>query len=348
VGAARRIVLATLAALPACALFAGNGSSMRRVTTSWQGDAQLVVTAENDGYPALHLALDLPDAAGVPGQITIDVPRGFPIYADRPTGSAVGSVQLSAQDDSFGSYTQSYLAGDVVALDPTEAPQPPTDCRVGTYTAAWQLKLSLLGQEYDVPVYLVPRSTSAPQRIVVCAPALPAADRPFPISTLDLVLEGIETPQRAGSYVWHALVTPLAVDRKTPLPARTYELRAVTPVPDRLTLTGRYLPAAHAATLRGTYGPNGAPHDRVPITIFALDRKVTTTGSVVADRVVGHTFTTGRGDYTVRVPIRKTTGFVAVAAPTLRRCEGSAVAPAGCRSQSSPGAQSDSFTVLVP
>jgi hypothetical protein len=347
VGAGRRILLATLAALAAGALFASAGKSMRRSAASWQGDAQLLVTADNGSDPALHLTLDLPDEVGAPGQITIDVPRGFPIYADRPTGSAVGRVEVTAQDDSFGTYTQSYLAGDVVALDPTYAPHPPASCQVSSYTGVWQLKLTLLGQEYDVPVYLVPPAADLPQRIVICAPSLPAADRPFPISTLDLVLEGIQAPRSTGTYVWHALVTPLAVDRKTPLPARTYELRAVTPVPNRLTLSGRYVPAARAALLHGSYAPNGAPHDHARITIVALIRKVTSTGPIIDDRIVGHTITTSTGAYSVRVPAKKTTGFVALAAPSLRKCSGTALAPAGCRSLTTPGSESDSFTVIV-
>lgn len=348
----RRILLAALVMLVGLVLGAEPAATRRAVATSWQGDAQLRITSSDGSYPEVHLALDLATDAGAPGQITIYVPRGFAIYPDRPTGSAVGSVAITAQDDSYGTSTQSTLAGDIVAQPP--AATTPT-CAVGAYTGIWQLELSLLGQPLDVPLYVANTDAGDPPgaatKLILCAPTLPTADpasaRAFPISTLDLFLSDLEPPQHRGSYLWRALVTPLAPDLKTLLPNHTYELRAVVPVPHRLTLSGRYFSAKHLAVLHGRLTANGAPRAHVLIRVVALVRRVTPGGAIAQDRIAGSTRTTATGAYSLRAPMRKTTGFVAVAQSTTSRCQGPRIAPAGCQNTTLPAIQSDSITVTV-
>ena len=348
--AGRRLLLATLAAVPLLALGAGAASSTRASVASWRGDAQLAVTAISDGYPELHIALDLPDEAGAPGRITLYVPRGFAIYPDRPPDSAVGTVQITAQDDSYGSFTNSSLAGDIVAQ-----PAPTTDatCTPGPYVGVWQLELSLLGQSFDVPIYVERTGAGDPPgaatKLVLCAPALPAADpttaRAFPISTLDLFLTDVEAPSNHGSYLWRAVVVPLAVDRKTLRPAHSYELRANLLVPNRLTLAGHLQAITHTALLHGRLTGNGAARGQVPITIIALIRRVTPTGAIVNDHTVANTTTSARGSYRVRVPLKRATTFIAIARPTIGRCHGAAIAPAGCRNTTTPPAESEPLTL---
>src|SRR5207244_1395658 len=86
-----------------------------------------------------------------------------------------------------------------------------------------------------------------------------SAAKVLPIRTLGLSLTDVDPPTRHGSYLWRAVVTPLATDRKTTKPEHAYELRAVVPVPDELTLTGTYLPRRHAVLLHGRLSANGSP-----------------------------------------------------------------------------------------
>ena len=259
-------------------------------------------------------------------------------------------MQITAQDDSYGSFTNSILAGDIVAQPP-----PTTDaaCTKGPYIGVWQLDLSLLGQPFEVPLYLERTGAGDPPgaatKLVLCAPTLPAADpttaRAFPISTLDLLLTDVEAPTRHGSYLWRAVVTPLAVDRKTLRLAHSYELRANLPVPNRLTLTGRRGPTAHTAILQGRLTGNGAARGHVPIVIIALLRRVTPTGTNVADHAVAHATTSAGGTYRVRAPLRGTTTFVAVAQSTISGCHGTAIAPAGCRNTTTAPTESEPVSV---
>jgi hypothetical protein len=313
-------------------------------------DARLDVSAVGGMYPELHIAFDLAARGSAPAQITLYVPRGFAIYPDRPPDSSVGAVQLTAFDDSYGGFTDSTLTGDIVA-QPIPADAAP--CAPGPYIGVWQLELSLLGQPYDVPIFLEHTTAGDPPgagtKLVLCAPTLPSTDpstaRAFPISTLDLFLDEVTAPTARGSYLWRALVTPLAVDRKTPRPARTFELRAATPVPNRLTLGANVQRAAHTAVLYGRLTGNGAPRGHTAISIVGLVRRVTPTGIVVDDHVVAHTMTTESGSYRVRLPLKRATTFSAVARETVSRCHGAAVAPAGCVSLTAPPAESESLVV---
>jgi hypothetical protein len=348
VQAGRRSAVTLLAAALVLALGA---STTRASSSSWRGDAQLAVTAVGGMYPELHIAVDLPISGSAPAQITLYVPQGFAIYPDRPPDSSVGSVQLTALDNSYGSFTDSTLTGDIVAQS---VPASATSCAPGPYIGVWQLELSLLGQPFDVPMYLEHTTAADPPgaltKLVLCAPTLPSTDpstaRAFPISTLDLFLDDITAPTKHGSYLWRALVTPLAVDRKTPRPGHTYELRAATPVPNRLTLTGHVLRGAHATVLFGRLTGNGTPRGRVRVAIVARVRRVTPTGVRIDDHIVAHTVTTSAGAYRVRAPLKSPTTFSAVAQQTLSRCRGVAVAPAGCVSTTTAPTESEPLTLM--
>ena len=342
----RRIAVAQASALVFLAVAGALASSTRASSTAWHGEALLAVTSVGGYYPELHISLDFPVGGAAPAQIVVYVPRGFPIYPDRAPDSSVGSVQLTAMDDSYGSFTDSTLSGDIVAQAP---PTTAVSCAPGPYISVWQLELSLLGQPFDVPIYVERTTASDPPgsatKLVLCAPTLPSADpstaRAFPISTFDLFLDDITKPSTHGSYLWRAVVTPLAVDRKTSRPAHTYELRASVPVPNRLTLSGKVVRATHTATLSGRLTGNGAPRSHVSIAIVALARRVTPTGVHADDRTVARTTTTSSGTYRVRVAIKGPTTFTAVAVQTFSRCKGPAIAPGGCVSTTTAPTESD-------
>jgi hypothetical protein len=327
-------------------------STTRASSSSWRGDAQLTVTAAGGMYPELHIAVDLPLAAGAPALITLYVPQGFAIYPDRPPDSSVGSVQLTALDNSYGSFTDSTLTGDIVAQS---LPSSATSCAPGPYIGVWQLELSLLGQPLDVPVYLERTTAGDPAgaatKLVLCAPSLPSADpstaRAFPISTLDLFLDDITAPTKHGTYLWRAIVTPLAVDRRTPRPAHAYELRGTTPVPNRLTLSGHALRSVHAAVLSGRLTGNGTARGHSVVAIVARVRRVTPTGTLIDDHIVARATTSASGNYRARVPLKQATTFSAVSELTVGRCKGTAIAPGGCVSTTSPPAESEPL-VLTP
>ena len=323
------------------------GGGVARGETAQSAGATFWVLPSGGHFAQDEAELDLAFefGANVPGRIRVFVPTGFELYPARPVGSDVGVASVHAAEYAHGGVTRTSLAGSVTAtaLD-EEAAQA---CSPGRHVARWSIGLSLLGQPIDVPIYLAEPGAGDPAgtglRLDLCPPAIASSGILLPISELTLMLPELEPPAARGSYVWRAIVAPLAPDQRTTLSENAYELRATILVPHRLTLAGRYL--RHAALLHGVLRASGQPRPGVPITLIKLVRTVTPGGVRVQDAVVGTVRTKADGTYAFRVPLRKSAGFVAIASATVRACVGAAVAPRGCLNTTTAGAESDPVTI---
>lgn len=341
----------TRIALTAIALLALSGGTSH---ASWGERQDLLVRPVGGDYPELDLALDVTSDAGPPGRIVIYVPSRFELYPDRAPGSSIGTVSITAEDSSFGTPTDSNLAGDIVAqpLDPA-AEATAQACSPGKHIALWNLQLSLLGQPLDVPLYLTHTGASDPPgsrlKLVLCAPTLPAQDpasaRALPISTIRLDLADLAAPRAQGSYLWRAIVTPLAPDHRTLRLGRAYELRALVPIPNRLALNATY--SAGHVTLTGRLTAGGTARAGVQVRIVKLVRVITPTGAVFRDTFAGFARTDKIGRFTLRTRLTKTAGFIAVVDETSSRCTGHSIAPGGCKGTSIAGTASETVTVSV-
>ena len=312
--------------------------------------AWLAVDPLGGEYPELDLSLSVGDGAP-PARLVLYVPTGFALYPDRPVGSPVGQAEAFAADGSFGVGDAALLAGPIAAVE-NDADAAP-GCGQGQRLALWQLQLSLLGQPLDVPIAISAAGPDAPQgaalRLDFCLPQLPAANGALlPINQLRISLDELEAPSARGSYVWHAFVTPLAPDRRTPLQDKTYELRALVPVPHLVTLRGRYDRKKHTALLHGRVTAAGEAEAGVRVWFVRLMRRVTPRGVIFEDSEVGSARTNASGAFTFKSPLRKTAGFVAVVHDSLGRCRGASAAPGGCGSTSTTGTESEPVTVSVP
>jgi hypothetical protein len=345
---AQRSITTALLAVP---LIVGAQPGSATVLRSRTTGPSLEVEHFNGPAGGLDITLRGANSSGLPGRITYYIPRGFTIEPKRPPGSVVGDVLLDATDTAYGTLTQSALAGAiVVGRRPSQQPR----CTVGAYEAVWQLQLSLLGQPLDVPIYLSHTGSGDPrgsgEKITICGPLLPSTNpsvtrRPLPISALELFISGRYLPTRHGDYLWRAVVDPLAADQTTILSTHTYEVDAVLPVPDDLTLTGAYSRQRQSAVLRGRFTANGAPRGNALIQITSIVRKVTLNGIKDDSKIVGTATTDASGTYTVTVPIRGATGYIATARATTTACEGASIAAAGCKSLTLAGARSDPVTL---
>src|SRR5206468_5635633 len=109
-------------------------------------------------------------------------------------------------------------------------------CSPGEHLALWNLKISLLGEPLDVPIYVSDaKDEPGHLRLDICLPSLPSSDpsaaRRLPLSSLQLAIPEYDVPKTPGLYLWRARITPLAPNRRTPLEQKAYELRAVLPRP---------------------------------------------------------------------------------------------------------------------
>jgi|GEM_PF-4878078 len=324
-------------------------TSSRTTPASGEG-AWLVVDPLGGEYPELDLSLSFGDGAP-PGQLVLYAPKGFDLYPNRPAGSPVGQAEAYASDGSFGIGDAAYLAGPIAAAE--NSPDAAPGCGGGNRIALWELRLSLVGQPLEVPIAISPPGPDAPPdaalELELCLPTLPAANGAvLPIDQLRLSLDELEAPTARGSYTWHAFVTPLAPDRQSLLQQKTYELRALLPLPHLLSLHGAYRARSHTALLRGRLTGAGQARASVRVVFIRLVRRVTPDGVVYHDSYAGAARTDATGSFTFKTPLRKTAGFVAVVHDALGRCHGVSLAPAGCSTTSTTGTQSEPITVSVP
>ena len=350
-GMSDRLRHRAFAGLTACALLGSAAATAGGASSKldWSSPFFLVEAQDGDA-PSLELKLNLEDSS--PARITLFVPRGFALYPQRPAGLPVGEAELEAVDYTAGAFGRTNLQGQITAQALDAATEATLQrCSPLPHIAAWKLTLNLLGQPLEVPIAVSrPRNedpAGAELRLDICPPALPPAGTLLPIASVDLSLWDLASPRDHGAYLWRALVTPVAPDRMTALSGQTFELRSVVPVPQRLTLSGRYSTARHRVVLRGTLREAGRPVAGAGVSITELIRKVTHTGVIFRDASLGDVRTNAVGAYSLRTPLAQTAGFVARTSERITRCFAASSVPSGCRSQTVAGTQSEPITISV-
>ena len=318
-------------------------------------DASFLVDTQAGESPGLVLGLDFADR-GPPGRVTLYVPRGFEIVPERPLAFPVGVAEMEAGSSSYGSFSDATLVGQITGLnlDSPLAAAAQACAPSPAYIALWKLSLTLLGQPVDVPISIAPIEPGDPTdsdlRIDFCPPAVsgPAGSPAvvLPMQAFGVLLSFVEPPRYPGSYVWHAVVTPVGPDGHSLLPDRAYELRSTFPVPHVLTLSGRR--SGRFAVLTGKLTAAGAPEPHQLVVITRLVRKVVHGRVEVDDTIAGLQKTDSHGAYRLRVPLPVKAGFYAETGGGTEPCSPPAFASLGCVSATVPGTVSRSITVNVP
>ena len=307
------------------------------------------------GGQTLDLTVDLVGQTSRPGRISLYAPNRFQLQPSRDPGSPVGQAFLFARNPASAATSFTVYSGPISA-EPVDAASEVAAqaCSPGSHTAIWLLHLRHKTQTLDVPIYLAPTVSGDPPgaslKLELCPPIASGA-KPDPsaaFASLVLSLADLEPPATPGSYQWRAIVTPLQADPATFDTAAAYELRARFLVPHVLTLRGRYLSAAHQARLTGTLRAAGRPQPHAIVELIQLNRTITAHGPLFHDTTAAFAETRRDGSYAITVPLHATRGFVAGSPPTLSACTGTSAAPAGCRSTTTAGIESDPITVSVP
>lgn len=347
VGRLRLTATAVLAALAVGALADAASATTR---ADWGEKPVFLVQSYVDVLPELDVLLAFDVGSGAPARVTVYVPTGFELYPDRATGSVIGRAAVYSVDYLAGT-SISLLEGDIVA-GAASSPDA-VACAGSAPEAAWIVRLAALGQLLDVPIAVRPAGPDAPPgtafRLDLCAPDLAGTGGALlPIAALRLSLVGLEPPRAKGVYAWRAVVTPTAPDLRTILADRAYELRAIVPVPHRLTIAGRYDGAKRVAVLHGRLTGAGAARAGVRVIILRLVRTITPGGVVFRDSTAGSVRTAKDGTFTFRTRLGKTAGFVAYTYETVRSCDGPPLAVGGCLSATTAGVYSEAITISVP
>jgi hypothetical protein len=278
------------------------------------------------------------------------VPRGYTVDLALPAGREIGVVFADIAD-AAGSPSRASTAAVLVVDDPAKYAADPAAraCAPGLHAAVWVAPLSVLGQSLMLAVFLDPANgpaaAAAAYELRFCPLWPPSQARSAGLAAwnVTLVVEGaIGLPTAQGRYTWSALVTPAAPGSLVPQPSGTFEVRAIVPMPQRLTLRARYVAKTKTALLSGRFTVLGEPQRGAEIQFVGS----TSGGDDVS--FFGPVRTNARGEFSIKRAVDRTTRFQASVNLPPRACSGPSSASAGCLSETVTKPEDASAFVVVP
>jgi hypothetical protein len=275
-----------------------------------------VAVDSSGGSDSQTISINLePDTPPFPQKITLDVPKGYTLDLSAKPGAVIGLASITI----FGVDTPSLATGlgTLVAKDAKGSATDPEvqACAQGAHAAVWSLSTAIAGQKVDLTI-LVDVGTEPDVAYVMsaCPTGLETTNSSLAASITLTAIEGLVSPTAPGNYRWRALVAPRT--------RKPYELRALVPLPESVTLNTTYNTRRKTATLRGTVIEGGSAVARVPLTLSGSRDD--------NDFNFLETRTDTQGHFAVTVPVPRTTDFTVDVAPSTGPCTGDSAAPAGC------------------
>jgi hypothetical protein len=216
----RVLRLATLALVALAGLaLAGNALATQQISVSQTPSALTIKISQSQTDPQ-------------PAKITVYVPSGYQLNPTQPAGTKIGTTSghLFARDLNVSVP----LEGDVVADDPAKHAADP--CSPGSHLAVWILQLTVVGNSFNLPVYVSQTSGAETARgaakLELCLGPTDVAQgtpgrSPSGAQLLDatFTMNGVVTPP-AGASRWISLWTPYATGSPLPNVAGTVEARS--------------------------------------------------------------------------------------------------------------------------
>ena len=254
----------------------------------------------------------MPWGAGEIGRLVFFVPRGYRVDLGRPPGAVVG-VAVAWSDWGWGDMGR-------VTADAPEA-HIANSCAPGLHDAVWLLRLGVDEREQAVPLFVDrTRGLEGSYRLETCLPR--SSELGLRVAMLEIDVDPLTNPARAGAYTWRAFVTPRGADG--PDESRAFELRSTVPLPMRLTLRARYDRRSRHAVLTGRFVSSGFDVSGMPVELFVKVGRYF--------EPLRWTRTGPGGRYSFRRKLRGKATFRA-ATGAIADC-GPSPAPAGCVSES--------------
>jgi hypothetical protein len=310
--------LAALVAVVASGAAAPRVGAERRSTIIFQGQESGVISlSSGGGGGGQEIQLNvLPDTAPLPKKFVIEVPSGYTLDLNATAGTEIGDARIAVVGIDSQSFATGY--GSMIAKDSTQYTSDVVAqaCAPGAHAAVWAVSTAIAGQQLSMTIF-VDRGgePGVAYTLQSCPTGLTAGNTRSAAFISIGDLDELAAPTSTGSYLWHAFVTPQS--------AQTYELQALVPLPESVTLNARYEPKRRTAVLRGKVVEDGTsvPNVRVFVTGSRGDNR---------DFNTFQTQTKGDGSFSVRAHITGTTDFEVTVAPSSGFCMGTSTAPGGC------------------
>ena len=283
------------------------------------------------------VALVFPTTQPGPQKVVVYVPGGYGLDLAAPAGTTIGTAGASATTTA-GAVT---LRGNIVVDSPTRyAADPASIACAGAapHSTVWLLQLAAGATSLTVPVFVdIASGVDGGLGVFKLQMCFPAPDVPQaaggapPLRLGNAFVEltkGLTNPPSLGAFVWRALITPYTPGTTTPNPAGTTEVRSIIPLPQVLTLKGRYEKGTKSFVLSGVLSLAGDKIAGVDVAIYG-----STKSAVSTFKRLTAVKTKTKGVYSHRRKAAKTMYFGSLVDEyfTGARCDtGPSIAPAGC------------------
>jgi hypothetical protein len=334
------------------------GEAVARSAASFDG-AQLTADAgtrsDGSGFSfdlQLQSSFSSDEVPSVASRVDLSIPAGYHLDLGGAPGQTVGF--MNATVTTAGTFTDSSPEfAPLVVDDPAVYTADPAAqaCAPGQHTALWRASLSVFGNAIPLSIVVDSTTSAAGTSYVLRYCPFVAPSSVFPrgldISDVGVFFTNRSTaPTSPGSYEWSGIVTPTASGSFGPDPSNAFELRALVPIPDKLTLHAARVPKSTTAVrLSGVLALQGAPAGTVvsidggasPNTLFPGLGSVHATTKTKAD-----------GTFSLSVRVTGTTYFTARVDGRSGGCVGASTAPAGCRNETLAGPPPATAVIVLP
>ena len=256
------------------------------------------------GKPTSLLLGHIQSAADDPtAKDTIYAPLGYGVNLSQAPGTKIGDVSARLILRNGGN-AEVDVDGRVVADNP--ANHPSDACAPGLHQAVWNLNITVAGTPLTVPLYVDaittgPEATFASAKVQLClaGPIGTPAGAQLEFAFFDV--NGVfTTPANTADHVWHATFTPYVAGTPQPNPAGTTEGQAV--VPGRVGLTMKTKSLKHGRVIvSGRLLVDGQAFGGALVELYKPG----------SSKRIGKAKTNGRGNYSIRIKIKKKTRVIA-------------------------------------
>ena len=239
---------------------------------------------------------------------TVYVPLGYGVNLTQAPGTKIGDVSGDLILHNVGNAHAEIKASEshIFADNPANWTAQAAQCTgQPSHEAVWRLDIVIAGNPLHIPLYVdhvttAPENTFAAAKIQLCLPSPvdPQAPGGAQLVFAFFDVNGVFTnPTSAGDRIWRALFTPYVAGTTTPNPAGTTESQAVA--------AGRVAMTMKTKSLK---------HGRVIVSGRVLVDGQGFAGGLVelykGDTRIAKGRTNRKGNYTIRIKIKKTTRLV--------------------------------------
>ena len=286
--------------------------SLAFTSSAWASYSPSLTVTSSTNKPGAATSLLLghiqSDADDPTAKDTIYVPLGYGVNLGQPVGTKIGDVSGDLVLRGLGNTHVELTASEnhMVADDPASHTAESMQCTgQPTHEAVWRMDLTIAGQQLHPLIYVdhvttAPENTFAAAKLQLCLAGPVGTPNGAQLLFAFFDVNGVfSNPANTADRIWHAVFTPYDAAGH-PNPAGTTEGQAL--IPGRVSLTMKTKSLKHGRVIvSGKLAVDGQTFAGGLIELYKPG----------SDKRIGKGRTNGKGNYTIRIKIKKKTRVIA-------------------------------------